>query len=141
VPPARTTLFAMLNHSRIRPGGEQEMAHNRLQMLIRPNVRFGSKADMCSAKGHARLTPKSGHVRCKEGRPLCANSGHGKVTCANNETAFAAGSPKPIRCSDGCHSLPLPAPPQSFIHPCVEVYASSTGGHLLPSVLIPGHGQ
>ena len=24
-------------------------------------VRFGSKADMCSAKGHVRSTPKSGH--------------------------------------------------------------------------------
>ena len=29
-----------------------------------PNVRFGSKADMCSAKGHVRFTPKSGHVQC-----------------------------------------------------------------------------
>ena len=26
-------------------------------------VRFGSKADICSAKGHVRFTPKSGHVR------------------------------------------------------------------------------
>ena len=26
-----------------------------------PYVRFGSKADMCSAKGHVRSTPKSGH--------------------------------------------------------------------------------
>jgi hypothetical protein len=29
----------------------------------RPNVRFGSKADMCSAKGDVRFTPESGHVR------------------------------------------------------------------------------
>ena len=28
------------------------------------NVRFGSKADICSAKWHVRFTPKSGHVRC-----------------------------------------------------------------------------
>ena len=28
------------------------------------HVRFGSKADMCSAKGHVRFTPKSGHVQC-----------------------------------------------------------------------------
>ena len=28
------------------------------------NVHFGSKADMCSAKGHVRSTPKSGHRRC-----------------------------------------------------------------------------
>jgi hypothetical protein len=37
-----------------------------------PNFRFGSKADICSAKAHVRFTPKSGHsdlvVRC----PLCA---------------------------------------------------------------------
>jgi hypothetical protein len=26
-------------------------------------VRFGSKADMCSAQGHVRFTPESGHVR------------------------------------------------------------------------------
>ena len=32
-----------------------------LAVLIRPDVRFGSKADMCSAKGHVRLTPKTGH--------------------------------------------------------------------------------
>ena len=30
------------------------------------HVRFGSKADMCSAKGHVRFTPKSGHVQCKQ---------------------------------------------------------------------------
>ena len=28
------------------------------------DVRFGSKADICSAKGHVRFTPKSGHVQC-----------------------------------------------------------------------------
>ena len=27
------------------------------------NVRFGSKADMCSAKRHVRFTPESGHVQ------------------------------------------------------------------------------
>ena len=30
------------------------------------NVRFGSKADICSAKLHVRFTPKSGHVRLHE---------------------------------------------------------------------------
>jgi hypothetical protein len=40
------------------------------------NVRFGSKADMCAAKGHVRFTPESGHVRCNWGCPLWANSGH-----------------------------------------------------------------
>ena len=28
------------------------------------HVRFGSKADICSAKRHVRFTPKSGHVQC-----------------------------------------------------------------------------
>ena len=32
-------------------------------MPIRPDVRFGSKADICSAKGHVRFTPESGHVQ------------------------------------------------------------------------------
>ena len=40
-----------------------------------PNVRFGSKADMCSAKGHVRFTPKSGHVRCTSPCLLSAKSG------------------------------------------------------------------
>jgi hypothetical protein len=56
-------------------------------------VRFGSLADICSAKrhvrftpnsdrksghqsqGHVRFTPESGHVRCKSPCPLWANSG------------------------------------------------------------------
>ena len=28
------------------------------------DVRFGSLADMCSAKRHVRFTPESGHVQC-----------------------------------------------------------------------------
>ena len=40
------------------------------------NVRFGSKADMCSAERHVRFTPNSGHAQCKNRCPLCANSGH-----------------------------------------------------------------
>ena len=37
----------------------------RIKLLLRTaHVRFGSKADMCSAKGHVRFTPESGHVRC-----------------------------------------------------------------------------
>ena len=35
-------------------------------------VRFGSKADMCSAIGDVRFTPESGHVRCtKRMSALC----------------------------------------------------------------------
>jgi hypothetical protein len=33
------------------------------------NVRFGSEADMCSAKGHVRFTPKSGHWAAQAIRP------------------------------------------------------------------------
>jgi hypothetical protein len=43
-------------------------------MLLSPNVRFGSKADICSAMGHVRFTPESGHVQCNQGCPLWANS-------------------------------------------------------------------
>ena len=40
------------------------------------NVRFGSKADICSAKRHVRFAPNSGRVQCTSGCPLCAKSGH-----------------------------------------------------------------
>ena len=43
---------------------------------LKVDVRFGSKADICSAIGHVRFTPKSGHVRCTSACPLSANSGH-----------------------------------------------------------------
>src|SRR5262249_38140693 len=39
-------------------------------------VRFGSKADICSAKRYVRFTPKSRHVRCSSRCPLWAKSGH-----------------------------------------------------------------
>ena len=41
-----------------------EKCTRRPQTLIRADVRFGSKADMCSAQGDVRFTPKSGHVQC-----------------------------------------------------------------------------
>ena len=40
------------------------------------NVRFGSLADIRSAKRHVRSTPKSGHLQRTSPCPLCANSGH-----------------------------------------------------------------
>jgi len=30
----------------------------------RPDVRFGSKADICAAKRHVRFTPESRHLEC-----------------------------------------------------------------------------
>ena len=35
------------------------MAHNRRQTMIRPDVRFGSKADMCSAQAGVRFVPRA----------------------------------------------------------------------------------
>jgi hypothetical protein len=40
-------------------GGMGSDRHFAQQQSSGPNVRFGSKADMCSAKGHVRFTPKS----------------------------------------------------------------------------------
>ena len=47
--------------SAIRLGGTERqsmMARNGIYPL-RADVRFGSKADMCSARGHVRFTPES----------------------------------------------------------------------------------
>jgi len=44
-------------------------------MLIKPDVRFGSKAGICSAKRHVRFTPES-DIKCdKMECPLWAKSG------------------------------------------------------------------
>jgi hypothetical protein len=48
-----------LKPSTLRPGGERELAHNRVQILVNPDVRFGSKADICVATSHVRFTPNS----------------------------------------------------------------------------------
>jgi len=39
------------------------------------DVRFGSKAHICSAKRHVRFTPESGHVQCNSPCLLWAKSG------------------------------------------------------------------
>src|SRR5262249_31869940 len=74
-PPRRV----MTSRRRIASPGAQDKASYRLRLAHRKeptDVRFGSKADMCSAKRHVRFTPKSGHVRCKQECPLWAKSGH-----------------------------------------------------------------
>jgi ClpX C4-type zinc finger len=43
------------------------------------HVRFGSKADICSAKRHVCFTPESGHVQCN--RPLWARPSNGIQPC------------------------------------------------------------
>jgi hypothetical protein len=40
------------------------------------DVRFGSIADVCTAKGHVCFTPESGHVQCTSSCLLWANNGH-----------------------------------------------------------------
>src|SRR5262245_12551068 len=49
-------------------------------------VRFGPKADICSAKRDVRFTPESGHVRCNWGCLLWAKSGHRRTS---SETCFS----------------------------------------------------
>src|SRR5262249_62103838 len=46
------------------------------QQPPRPNVRFGSKADITALVINVRFTPKSGHRIARLTCPLCANSGH-----------------------------------------------------------------
>jgi hypothetical protein len=59
------------------------------------DVRFGSKADICSAKSHVRFTPESGHVQCNLGCPLWAKSGHHCtfITVGGCHVCFMIGSP------------------------------------------------
>ena len=48
----------------IKPFGiEPDQAKDCAQRAKGDRVRFGSKADMCSASTHVRFTPKSGHWR------------------------------------------------------------------------------
>jgi hypothetical protein len=43
----------------MRKGHRTFGLHHDTAMVFRFNVRFGSKADICSAKGHVRFTPES----------------------------------------------------------------------------------
>ena len=62
--------------------------------VIGPNVRFGSKADICSASTYVRFTPNSGHVRCNSVCPLCANSG--LMQCSKPPSYSNTSSARPI---------------------------------------------
>jgi hypothetical protein len=44
--------------------------YDLLAGMPRPDVRFGSKADIRTAKNNVRFTPESGHVRCTSLRLL-----------------------------------------------------------------------
>ena len=99
-------------------------------MLIKADVRFGSKADICNAKRHVRFTPKSGHVQCTGSCLLCANSGHaggGAVHSINggHRTGSAFGSP-PI----GEQRLVIiRALPQSDIYGLNRLVSAKTSAH------------
>ena len=47
-------------------------SHRRISNL-------GCKADICTAIGHVRYAPESGHVRCNCGCPIWAKSGHSQL--------------------------------------------------------------
>ena len=65
--------FAVESHVRFVPE-----CRARTKLIGFRNVRFGSKADICSAKAQVRFTPNSGHSQCKNRCPLCAKSGLAK---------------------------------------------------------------
>jgi hypothetical protein len=50
--------------------------HFAKQQFVRPNVRFGSKADIEGPASDVRFTPKSGHWNSVVECPLCAKSRH-----------------------------------------------------------------
>src|SRR5262249_47866071 len=87
----------ILMKSRLRTESSWQARQSFFQILSdgqtagRPNVRFGSKADICTAPAHVRFTPnsdidcvfrhvrftpKSGHVQCNSRCPLWATCGH-----------------------------------------------------------------
>ena len=59
------------------------MAHNRRQTMIRPDVRFGSKADIAVVPQDVRFTPESGHSSAALKCLLCAK----KLTFAPQQIA------------------------------------------------------
>src|SRR5215470_12695779 len=67
------------------------------RMKTPAHVRFGSKADICSAKRHVRFTSESGHVQCTSQCPLWAKSGHhvaSRFTISRNPTGGGARNPR-----------------------------------------------
>jgi hypothetical protein len=69
------------------------LAQRYLVASCRVNVRFGSKADMCSALGDVRFTPESGHVHRNGPCPLSAKSRHDRLVTKFNDR------PEPESCS------------------------------------------
>src|SRR5262245_26023282 len=64
----------------------------RPQIVIRSNVRFGSKADICAATSHVRFTPNSDR---ESGHPMVDRRGQGVQTLWGGvrcQTSFVAAS-------------------------------------------------
>jgi hypothetical protein len=62
---------------------------------------LGQKADICTAIGQVRFTPESGHVRCNQGCPLWAKSGHWPLLYHFVSARFERGFlTNPFRASD-----------------------------------------
>ena len=59
--------FRFLRHPS-RPNAPRPVAKSGVR---RSDVRFGSLADICSAKRHVRFTPKSGHEQCNAMSAKC----------------------------------------------------------------------
>ena len=52
---------------------------DKLSIAVFAYVRFGSKADVRTAKSHVRSYSETGHVQCKRSCPLSAKSGHSDI--------------------------------------------------------------
>ncbi|MGB8447795.1 MAG: hypothetical protein WCE32_25815, partial [Pseudolabrys sp.] len=65
------------------------LSNVRSNRFVRTNVRFGSKADTCSAKRHVRFTPKSRHRErhCSAKNPELSPEGF-PATYNNDQAAY-----------------------------------------------------
>src|SRR5262249_25392897 len=83
---AKPTTTPIKSRRLIVAPGAQETTSYRLKLVLRrgrarvrstlTNVRFGSKADICTAPAHVRFTPESRHKGARMECPLTAKSGH-----------------------------------------------------------------
>jgi enolase len=66
---AKVTPIILMNSRRLTITSEPQDSVHRISIypLEGWHVRFGSKADICGAKGHVRFTSESGHVRVQLG--------------------------------------------------------------------------
>src|SRR5262245_36268550 len=70
-------------------GGGFDLYQTPTNRLV--DVRFGSKADICSAPTRVRFTPESGQLQCTSACPLWARSGHQTRRPVSQEDPLFAG--------------------------------------------------